>query len=85
LKTCKHIKIIANHQITLWVNSCLFSKNLRARHKLSIISSLNEDLSLGMNSPIALKHLSDSTEEGGIQSRQISILVSSQNAISFLM
>ncbi len=32
---------------------------------LSIISSLRDDLSLVINNPAALKHLSDSTEDGG--------------------
>jgi len=47
------------------MNSYMFSKKIRTRHKLSIISSLNEDLSLDMNSQAALKHLL-----GGTQSRQ---------------
>jgi len=75
------------------VSSYLFSKRLRTRHKLSIISSLNEYLNLDMNSLAALKHISDSTEEDRVQLRQnfnsVStlghFLVASWNAISLLM
>ena len=35
------------------------------KHILSIISSLRDDLSLVINNPAALKHLSASTEDGG--------------------
>jgi len=38
-------------------NSHSLSKQLRTRYKLSLISSLIEDLSFDMNSPAALKHL----------------------------
>jgi len=56
-------------------------------------AALNEDLSRDMNNHAALKRLSDSTEEGGLRSRQhfnfLSTighsLVASQNAIFFLI
>jgi len=48
----------------------LRTKQLRAKHKESIISSLNDDLNFEINSPAAMKHLSASTAEGGSEFRQ---------------
>ena len=48
----------------------LRAKWLRAKHKESIISSLNDDLIFEINSPAALKHLSALTEENGSEFRQ---------------
>ena len=47
-----------------------FLKKLRTKQKLSINLSLIDDLSCNIKIPAALKLLSDSTEEGGIKSRQ---------------
>ena len=46
-----------------------FSK-LCTKHKLVMISSPNKDFSFEIKSPAVLKHLSDFTEEGGIELKQ---------------
>jgi len=48
----------------------LHTKYLRAKHKESVISSLNDVLNFEIDSPATLKHLSASTEESGSEFRQ---------------